>query len=215
MSFSAGPELQVLSPGVGYGIIAGIGAVFTLVMILTTQIQNSYSAYSTKQSEEFNTASRSVKPGLIAAGIVSSWTWAATLLTSSTFAYTYGISGPMWYAAMGSSQVLVFAVLSLKIKRSTPGAHTFPEIILARHGKIAHAIFLLFGWITNMFVSATLVLGGSQVISGLSGVNVYAASFIVSLSKIILLNRLGFIILTSYKIDSAGRCCLRHPGRTS
>ena len=70
MTYSAGPELQVLGPGVGYGIIAGIGAVFTIVMLLTTRVQNRYSVHSTKQSEEFNTASRSVKPGLIAAGYV-------------------------------------------------------------------------------------------------------------------------------------------------
>jgi Na+/proline symporter len=149
-TYSVGPELQVLGPGIGYGIIVGIGAVFTLVMILTTRFQNRYSAHSTKQSEEFNTASRSVKPGLIVAGIVSSWTWSATLLTSSTFAYSFGISGPMWYAALGSSQVLLFSMLSLKVKRDTPGAHTFPEIVLARHGKIAHGIYLFFGWVTNM-----------------------------------------------------------------
>lgn len=53
-------------------------------------IQNKYTRYSTKTSEEFNTASRSVKPGLIASGIVSAWTWAATLLQSSTVAYEYG-----------------------------------------------------------------------------------------------------------------------------
>jgi Na+/proline symporter len=39
--------------------------------------QNRYTRYSTRQSEEFNTASRSVKPGLIASGIVSAWTWYA------------------------------------------------------------------------------------------------------------------------------------------
>lgn len=130
--------------------MAGIGAVFTLVMIATTQFQNRYTQFSSKQSEEFNTASRSVKPGLIVAGIVSSWTWSATLLTSSTFAYAYGISGPMWYAALGSSQVLLFSMLSLMVKRGLPGAHTFPEIVLARHGPIAHAIYLVFGWVTNM-----------------------------------------------------------------
>lgn len=149
-SFSVGKDLQVLSPGVGYGILAGIGAVFTLVMIATTQFQNRYSQFSSKQSEEFNTASRSVKPGLIVAGIVSSWTWSATLLTSSTFAYAYGISGPMWYAALGSSQVLLFSMLSLMVKRDLPGAHTFPEIVLARHGPVAHAIYLVFGCVTNM-----------------------------------------------------------------
>jgi len=59
-------------------------------------LQNRYTKYSTKGSEEFNTASRSVKSGLIAAGIVSAWTWAATLLQSCTVAYEYGISGPFW-----------------------------------------------------------------------------------------------------------------------
>ncbi|CAK7198621.1 urea permease [Sporothrix eucalyptigena] len=177
-----GKDLQVLGPGVGYGILAGIGAVFTIVMIATTQFQNRYSQYSSKQSEEFNTASRSVKPGLIVAGIVSSWTWSATLLTSSTFAYAYGISGPMWYAALGSSQVLLFSMLSLMVKRDLPGAHTFPEIVLARHGPVAHAIYLVFGCVTNMFVGATLVLGGAQVVAGLSGVNVYAACFIIPLA---------------------------------
>ncbi|ERS96055.1 hypothetical protein HMPREF1624_07591 [Sporothrix schenckii ATCC 58251] len=181
-SATFGKELQVLSPGVGYGILAGIGAVFTIVMIATTQFQNRYSQFSSKQSEEFNTASRSVKPGLIVAGIVSSWTWSATLLTSSTFAYAYGISGPMWYAALGTSQVLLFSMLSLMVKRDLPGAHTFPEIVLARHGPVAHAIYLVFGWATNMFVGATLVLGGAQVVAGLSGVNVYAACFIIPLA---------------------------------
>lgn len=173
-TYSVGPELQVLSPGVGYGIIAGIGAVFSLVMILTTRFQNKYFAFSTKQSEEFNTASRNVKPGLIVAGIVSAWTWSATLLTSSTFAYGFGISGPMWYAALGSSQVILFALLSLRVKRDVPGAHTFPEIVLARHGHgtlcflwvcqhdgstyislVAHGIFTFFGWVVNMCQCST------------------------------------------------------------
>ena len=58
--------------------------------------QNRFTKYSTKTSEEFNTASRSVKPGLIASGIVSAWTWAATLLQASTVAYEYGVAGPFW-----------------------------------------------------------------------------------------------------------------------
>ncbi|KAF2667160.1 urea transporter [Microthyrium microscopicum] len=177
-----GAELQVLSPGIGYGILAGIGAVFTVIMIFSSKLQNKYSSYSTKSSEEFNTASRSVKPGLIVAGIVSSWTWSATLLTSSTFAYLFGISGPMWYAALGSSQVLLFSMLSLMVKRDLPGAHTFPEIVLARHGPIAHGIYLFMGWATNLFVGATLVLGGADVVAGLTGVNIYGACFIIPLA---------------------------------
>jgi hypothetical protein len=40
---------------------------------------------------------------LIVTGIVSAWTWSATLLISSTFAYAFGISRPMWYGSLGTS----------------------------------------------------------------------------------------------------------------
>lgn len=66
------------------GVVVGIGFFFAFLMMGISWMQNRYTEYSTKQSEEFNTASRSVKPGLIASGIVSAWTWAATLLQSST-----------------------------------------------------------------------------------------------------------------------------------
>lgn len=54
-------------------------------------------------SEMFNTAGRTVKSGLVASAVVSSWTWAATLLQSSGVAYRYGVSGPFWvsHAAQG------------------------------------------------------------------------------------------------------------------
>lgn len=142
-------------------------------------LQNRYTAYSTGNSEEFNTASRSVKPGLIAAGIVSSWTWAATLLTSSTFAYSYGVIGPMAYGVVGTWQILLFALIAIKIKSNAPGAHTFPEIVLTRHGKIAHLTYLFYGLVTNLLTSACLILGGSQVIGGLTGMSVYAAIWLI------------------------------------
>jgi Na+/proline symporter len=63
------------------------------MMMGLTWVQNRYSRFDTNTSEEFNTASRSVKPGLIAAGIVSAWTWAATLLQSATVGYRYGVAG--------------------------------------------------------------------------------------------------------------------------
>lgn len=50
-------------------------------MILLTAAQARYTGFSPKNSEEFTSASRSVKPGLIASGIVSAWTWAATLVS--------------------------------------------------------------------------------------------------------------------------------------
>lgn len=87
----------------------------------------------------------------------------------------------MWYAAMGSSQILLFALIAIKIKTNAPGAHTFPEIILAHHGRANHLTYLFFGWATNLLVGSCLVLGGSQVVAALSGVNVYGACFLIPL----------------------------------
>jgi Na+/proline symporter len=163
-------DLQVLPPSAGYGIVIGIGGIFALFMLGLTWLQNRYTTFSTQQAEEFNTASRSVKPGLISAGIVSSWTWSATLLTSSTFAYSYGVCGPMWYAAMGTLQILLFGLIAIKIKAHAPGAHTMPEIVRARHGTVAHLTYLYNGLATNMLVGACLVLGGAQVVAALPAV---------------------------------------------
>jgi len=65
---------QILSQGVGYGVVVGVGFFFAFVMMGISFLQNRYTRFSTKTSEEFNTASRSIKPGLIASGIVSAWT---------------------------------------------------------------------------------------------------------------------------------------------
>ena len=61
----------------------GIGLFFSAFMIGLTALQARYTVFSPKNSEEFTSASRSVKPGLIASGIVSAWTWAATLVSPS------------------------------------------------------------------------------------------------------------------------------------
>lgn len=60
----------------------GIGLFFSAFMIGLTWLQSRYTEFSPNNSEEFSSASRSVKPGLIAAGIVSAWTWAATLVNT-------------------------------------------------------------------------------------------------------------------------------------
>lgn len=72
-------------------LIVGIGLTFSALMLCLSYIQGRYTEY--KQSAvEFTSASHSVKPGLIGSGIVSAWTWSATLLQSSAVAYEFGVS---------------------------------------------------------------------------------------------------------------------------
>ncbi|KAH8881060.1 urea transporter, partial [Thozetella sp. PMI_491] len=172
--------LQVLQPSVGYGLVAGLGAAFCIIMILITLVQNRYAQYNTfKSTEEFNAASRSVKPGMIAAGIVSSWTHATTLLTSCTLAFSYGVGGGLWFGAVGSCQTLLFAVTAYHVKKGANNAHTFPEIVLSRHGKLAHKIYTALGLLSNFVNGSALLTGGCSVFVALSGMNIWASYFIL------------------------------------
>ncbi|KAJ3572021.1 hypothetical protein NP233_g3366 [Leucocoprinus birnbaumii] len=172
-------DAAVLPQGAGYGVVIGIGLFFSAFMIGLTALQTRYTAFSPKDSEEFSTASRSVKPGLIASGIVSAWTWAATLLQSSAVAYKFGISGPWWYGAGATVQILLFAMLAAKLKLNAPFAHTWLEIVGVRWGKVAHLVFMFFGFATNIIVSSMLILGGSATVTDLTGMNTIAACFLI------------------------------------
>ncbi|KAJ0112861.1 hypothetical protein Patl1_02612 [Pistacia atlantica] len=160
----------VLNQGVGYSVILGFGAFFAVFTSFLVWLEKRYVG-SRHTSEWFNTAGRNVKTGLIASVIVSQWTWAATILQSSNVAWEYG--------------VLLFGIMAIEIKRKAPYAHTVCEIVKARWGTPAHLVFLGFCFLTNVIVTAMLLLGGSAVVNALTGVNIYAASFLIPLGVIV------------------------------
>jgi SSS family transporter len=174
----------VLSEGIGYVIFLGMGLIMALVVTLLVRAETKWLG-TKKTFEWFSTAGRTVKTGLIASSVVSAWTWAATLLQSSTVAYQFGISGPFWYAAGASIQVILFAILAMELKRKSPSSHTFPEMIYARFGKHSHKVFLFFALMTNTIVTAMLVLGGAAVVNSLTGVDIYVAAFLIPVGVII------------------------------
>ncbi|TPX65724.1 hypothetical protein SpCBS45565_g04923 [Spizellomyces sp. 'palustris'] len=175
--------MAVLPQGAGWAVVLGFGIFFSLLITLITYLLKRY-MQEEQTSEMFATAGRSMKTGLVACAVVSSWTWAATLLQSSSVAYQYGISGPFWYAAGATIQVLLFAILAIQVKRVAPNAHTFLEIVNARYGKTAHIVFIIFGLACNFVVTAMLLLGGSAVVTQLTGMNIYAACMLIPLGVI-------------------------------
>ena len=175
---------EVLDESVGWFIVVGLGMVFAGIISAEIKIEEKYLG-NMQSSEGFNTAGRIIKTGLTAAAIVSAWTWAATLLQSSTVAYLYGVSGPFWYAAGASIQVLLFGILAIELKRKAPNAHTFLEIIRARFGAGTHKIFLGFALTCNMIVTGMLLLGGAAVVNGLTGMDISLAAFLIPIGVMI------------------------------
>jgi len=135
-------------------------------------------------SEMFTTAGRTVRSGLVASGVVSSWTWAATLLQSSAVAYKYGVSGPFYYASGATVQIILFATLAIELKRKSPNAHTVLEVVRARYGRFTHIVYIVFCLMTNILVSAMLLAGGSAVASSMTGISTAAACFLLPLGVV-------------------------------
>ncbi|KAA1479072.1 urea permease [Dentipellis sp. KUC8613] len=176
--------VAVVSPlpqGVGYAVVLGLGVLFAVMMNGITWLQTRYSQYSPNSANEFTAASRSLKTGIVIAGILSSWTWSLTLLQSATQSYNMGISGGYWYAVGGMVQVAIFSVIASKVKMNANRATTFPEVAYIRFGTAGHLAFLWCGFVCNAIVSACILLGGSAVVSALTGMNPYAALFLIPL----------------------------------
>lgn len=172
-----------LSAAVGYAVVLAFGLAFGIATVALVYLDQ-YLFRRTMNSEYFNTAGRSVRTGLTASVIVSQWTWAATLLQSSNVAFKHGISGPLWYAAGATVQVILFSTMAVMVKLRAPTAHTFLEIIRARWGNFAHLIFLAFALITNVIVTSMLILGASASVEALTGMNVNVASVLIPLGVI-------------------------------
>jgi SSS family transporter len=174
----------IMTEGDAWGMMVGFGLGLTLLTVILTYLERTFGG-TEATSEQFNTAGRSVKVGLTGSVIVSQWTWAATLLQSSNVAWRFGITGPFWYASGATIQILLFGILAIEIKRRAPTAHTFLEIIKVRWGTAAHIVFLCFGLLANLIVSAMLLLGGCAVYNAVAGVNIVASSFVIPLLTLI------------------------------
>lgn len=82
-------------------------------------------------------------------------------------------------------QVILFATLAIELKRKAPNAHTFLEAIRARYGAATHGVFITFGLMTNVLVTAMLLTGGSAVVTSLTGVPTAAACFLLPVGVVL------------------------------
>ena len=174
----------VLSETIGYLVLIGVGLLMAIAVTIMVKAETKWLG-TRKTSEWFYTAGRTIKTGLIASSIVSAWTWAATLLQSSTVTFEFGIAGAFWYAAGASIQVILFSIIAIELKRKAPMTHTFPEMLYIRYGKHAHKVFLFFALMTNTVVTAMLVLGGAAVVNSLTGVDITLAAFLLPVGIIL------------------------------
>ncbi|KAB8233239.1 sodium:solute symporter family protein [Aspergillus alliaceus] len=168
-----------LSQAVGYVIVVVVGLIIAFVMMLITKVLKKTTGEDNKKTEMFMTANRTVRAGLTASAVISSWLWTTAMLGSSFVGYDYGVAGPFWFAAGCSPMIVFFALLGISCKRKIPEAHTSLEVVRIRYGRTAHIVFMTLCLVNNIFACANMLLGAAAVISAVTGMHIIAATFLL------------------------------------
>lgn len=167
--------MSLLPQSAGYATIVGGGIFFALLINGVTFIQARYTRYDPSKVEEFSSASRSIKSGMLSVGVTSAWVWGSVFLVTATLCYAEGLATAWWFACGGLAEISAFAFLASKVKVNAGGASTFLQVAKVRFGTLGHVTFAVAALASNFVVGSQILVGGSGIVSGLTGINVYAA----------------------------------------
>ncbi|KAF7561741.1 hypothetical protein G7046_g2398 [Stylonectria norvegica] len=173
--------MSLLPASAGYATILVGGAFFAALMNGITWVQRRYTNFHPGKVEEFSSASRSIKTGMLAVGIASAWIWAAVFLQTGTLTFLYGVSIPYWFGMGGFVEIAAFAFVSSKIKANASGASTYLQVAKVRFGTLGHLAYMFAALVANFVVGSEILIGGAGVIAGLTGISQYAAVWLLPL----------------------------------
>ncbi|KAJ5935036.1 hypothetical protein N7466_004583 [Penicillium verhagenii] len=178
-------KLALISQGAAYGLLIGLGVVFCGVILLAVKVQKAYLSEDSGKSEMFMVANRSVGTGLTASAVFSSWMWINETVLAAAMCYNYGLALPLWWGSGLCFQIALMAALGVMAKIRVPYAHTSLEIVRMRYGKIGHLVFIVLNLVNNVFGCASMIMTGSQLIYGVSGMNFVAATILIPLGVVL------------------------------
>ncbi|KAL7805032.1 hypothetical protein V8C44DRAFT_369074 [Trichoderma aethiopicum] len=176
--------VPVIPQGTAYGLLIGLGVAFCGVILVAIKVQRAYLSEDSSTSEMFMVANRSVGRGLTASAVFSSWMWINETVFSAAFCYKFGLAVPFWWATGLCFQIALMAALGVLAKIRVPYAHTSLEIIRMRYGKTGHVVFIILNITNNVFGCASMILTGSQLIYGVSGMHFVAATILIPLGAV-------------------------------
>lgn len=105
--------------------------------------------------------------------------WINETVFSCVQCYKYGIAAPMWFGSGLSFQIALMAVLGVLTKLRVPHAHTSLEIIRKRYGNHGHVVFTVLNLTNNIFGCSSMILAASQLVVGISGMHLAAATILL------------------------------------
>lgn len=174
----------LLSSWTSYLIIIGFSTFFALMALTLSWIEKKFSGVETN-TEQFSTAGRSLKPGLIAVDIVSHWTWPGNILGPAYWCYALGIAGLLTWTSTGVVSLWIFAAVSIEFKIRAPKAHTMLELIKIRFGVPGHVVYFIYSVSVNILAVIFQLQPVVLILQYLCDSNIWAMSFLIPLGIMI------------------------------
>ncbi|KAJ5486852.1 hypothetical protein N7530_001152 [Penicillium desertorum] len=178
-------KLALIPQGAAYGLLIGLSVLFCGVILIAVKVQKAYLAEDSGKSEMFMVANRSVGTGLCASAVFSSWMWINETVLCAAMTYRYGLAVPLWWGSGLCFQIALMAALGVMAKIRVPYAHTSLEVVRMRYGRIGHLVFIVLNLVNNVFGCASMIMTGSQLIHGVSGMHYVAATILVPLGVVL------------------------------
>ena len=107
--------------------------------------------------------------------------WINETVFAFVVCYQYGLAAPIWFGTGLSFQVALMAVLGVLTKLRVPHAHKSLEIVRKRYGNMGHIVFAVLDLINNIFGCSSMILAGSQLVVGITGMPLAAATILIPL----------------------------------
>ncbi|KAL4885228.1 Sodium:solute symporter family-domain-containing protein [Aspergillus karnatakaensis] len=177
--------IDLVPQGTAYGLLIGLSILFCGVILIAIKVQKAYLSEDSATSEMFMVANRSVGTGLTASAVFSSWMWINETVLSAAMCYRYGLAVPLWWGSGLCFQIALMAALGVMAKIRVPYAHTSLEIIKMRYGTVGHLVFIVLNLTNNVFGCASMILVGSQLVYGVSGMHFVAATILIPLGVVL------------------------------
>ena len=138
-----------------------------------------------KDRSEFLVAGRSLGVWPAALSIAASWIWAPALFVASQKAYDQGLPGAFWFTFPNVLSLVFFAPLAFRLRKLFPAGFTLPQLMLRRHGRAVHVLYLIQFFGLQICSFAVQILAGAVLIQSLTGLPFVVVALILVVTALI------------------------------
>lgn len=169
-------DTQLLPAALGWVLIIGLGIFLTLVALVarTKLVRN---------TKDYIIANRKVGLGFSVGAVIAVWTWSMAIVMSAASAYTWGLSGLLWFTIPNGIAIILLAPLALHLRKVVPNGYTIPDYIRTRLSSSFSATLATVIMLLALLFSILINLKGTVLVTsavfGLSPLSVVAVVLVI------------------------------------